>query len=122
MNELTADERQEIIEHTKRIAANMKTHRKGRYDFKSNQSNFSGVANFSSDYSDFGSPDGIYDGEDFAEYNAKAKEVAAMSEIKKLTLVHSIKANLKEWILKKNNISNRNRAAKAEAQKAFDNC
>lgn len=124
MKELTADERQDLIEHTKRIAASMKTHRKGRYNFGGSspaQSNFSAVANFSSDYSDFGSFDGIYDGEDIAQYNAGAKEVAAMSEIRRLTLSSTIKDNLKQWILKKNNISNRNRAAKMEAQKAFDN-
>lgn len=121
IKELTHAERQMIIEHTKQVAASMTTHRKGRYEFKAKQPNFSGVANFSSDISDFGSFDGIYDGEDIAEYNAKAKEVAAMSQIRRLTLSSTIKDNLKQWILKSNNISKRNRAAKLEAQKSFDN-
>ena len=121
LKELTHAERLEIIEHTKRFAANMKTHRKGRYEFKSN------FATFSAGYvEDFGNPEsaesGIYDDcSTFAEYNAKAREVSSFAEIRKLTLVHSIQSNLKEWILKKNNVSKRNRAAKLEAQKAFSN-
>lgn len=118
---LTPQEKAEIQAITDVHAASLKTHpTKGKYDFKAKQSNFSSVANFSSDYSDFGSFDGIYDGEDTAEYNAKAREVASMSDIRRLTLAHSIKSNLQEWILKKNNIVKRNRAAKAERQKEFE--
>jgi uncharacterized membrane-anchored protein YjiN (DUF445 family) len=92
-------------------------------------SNFSSAtANFSAafDTSDVGNPEmtdySVYDNcSTFAEYSAKAKEVVAFAEIRKLSLTHSIKDNLKQWILKKNNISKRNRAAKLEAQKAFDN-
>ena len=123
MIELTAAERQEIIEHTKRFAATMKTHCNGRYEFKAKQPNFSSV-NFSADIEDVGNEEFSFmnDAEfNFAAYNQAAKQQAAFSQLKKLTLTHSIKDNLKEWILKKNNISKRNRAAKLEAQKAFDN-
>lgn len=121
MKTLTNAEKADIQALTDAYAASVKTHpTKGKHDFKGSETE-SNFANFSADIADFGSFDGIYDGNDIAEYNAKAKEVAAMSQIRKLTLAHSIQANLKEWILKKNNISKRNRAAKLEAQKAFGN-
>jgi hypothetical protein len=87
------------------------------------QSNFSSV-NFSADVEDVGNEEFSFMNDvefNFADYNKAAKEQVAFAQIRKLTLTHSIKDNLKQWILKKNNISKRNRAAKLEAQKSFDN-
>lgn len=53
---------------------------------------------------------------DFASFNEKAKQEAAMSEIRRLTLSHTIRDNLRQWILKKNAIAKRNRERKAEAR------
>ncbi len=86
--------------------------------------NFSSVANFSnSGYcEDNGNESGIYDDcQTFAEYNTKAREQVAFGRIKSLVANSNVQKSLKEWILKKNNTSKRNRAAKLEAQKAFSN-
>ena len=58
IKELTDEERQEIIEHTKRIAATMKTHRKGRYEFKAKNSNFATFAFAATE--DIGNPDNAF--------------------------------------------------------------
>ena len=88
--------------------------------------NFSSV-NFSANpyVEDCGNPDGnesgIYDDcQTFAEYNTKAREQVAFGRIKSLVANSNVQKSLKEWILKKNNISKRNRAAKLEAQKQFE--
>jgi hypothetical protein len=86
--------------------------------------NFSSVANFSnSGYcEDNGSETGIYDDcQTFADFNTNARQQVAFSKIKSLVANSNVQKSLKEWILKKNNISKKNRAAKLEAQKAFSN-
>ena len=86
--------------------------------------NFSGVA-FAA-VEDSGNPEmtdySIYDDcQTFADFNTKAREQVAFGRIKSLVANSNVQKSLKEWILKKNNIVKRNRAAKLEAQKSFSN-
>jgi hypothetical protein len=77
------------------------------------QSNFSSV-NFSADIADMGNPGGVYDSDDFATFNQKAKEKAAFDDIKRLTVVHSVKDSIKKFLLQRNSVTAANRAKKAE--------
>ncbi len=78
------------------------------------QSNFSAVARFSADIADCGNESGVYDSDDFATFNIKAKEKAAFDDIKRLTLVHSVKDSVRQYILQSNSVRAANRAKKAE--------
>lgn len=115
MKALTAEERQTIIEHTKRIAATMKTHHKGRYDFKAKQPNFSSFA--LSAVEDDGATDGVYD-DDFL---LPERRESALMDIKR----HLIRADIAEttgnYIKRQNSIRERNRQRVADTRKAFDN-
>lgn len=101
-----------------------------KHKFLSGQSNFSSVnfaadnfhappVNFAADMSDFGNPSGVYEADDYEDYSRQAKAEFAIQQIRRLTLSSTIKDNLKEWILKRNAITKRNRERKAEQQKAF---
>lgn len=74
--------------------------------------NFSSV-NFSAEIADFGSPEGIYEC-DFATFNSLAKEKTAFDDIKRLTVVHSVKDSIKKFLLQRNSVTAANRAKKAE--------
>jgi hypothetical protein len=76
-----------------------------------NQSNF---ADFSADIADAGNPSGVYDSDDFATFNQKAKEYTAFNDIKRLTLVHSVKDSIKKYLLQRNEVIKANKAKKAE--------
>ncbi len=75
------------------------------------QSNF---ANFSADIADLGNPSGVYDSDDFATFNIKAKQHTAFNDIKRLTVVHSVKDSIKQYLLSRNSVIKANRAKKAE--------
>ncbi len=75
--------------------------------------NFSGAANFAAACDDVGNPDGIYDC-DFATFNQKAAEYTAIQNIKRLTLIHSVKDSVRQYILQSNSVRAANRAKKAE--------
>ena len=79
--------------------------------------NFSSV-NFSSEIADMGSPDGIYEC-DFATFNNLAKEKAAFDNIRRLTVVHSVKDSIKKFLLQRNSVvaANRAKAKEKEIQK-----
>ena len=81
------------------------------------QSNFSSV-NFSAEIADFGSPEGIYEC-DFATFNNLAKEKAAFDNIRRLTVVHSVKDSIKKFLLQRNSVvaANRAKAKEKEIQK-----
>ncbi len=78
------------------------------------QSNFSAVARFSADIADCGNESGVYDSDDFATFNQKAKEFTAIQNIKRLTLIHSVKDSVRQYILQSNSVRAANRAKKAE--------
>ncbi len=81
-----------------------------------NQSNF---ADFSADIADAGNPSGVYDSDDFATFNQKAKEHTAFNDIKRLTVVHSVKDSIKKYLLQRNEViaANKAKAKEKELQK-----
>ncbi len=83
-----------------------------------NQSNF---ADFSADIADAGNPSGVYDSDDFATFNQKAKEHTAFNDIKRLTLVHSVKDSIKQYILQRNSVIKANKDKAKLKQKAKEN-
>ncbi len=85
------------------------------------QSNFSAVASFSADIADAGNPSGVYDSDDFATFNQKAKEHTAFNDIKRLTLVHSVKDSIKQYILQRNSVIKANKDKAKLKQKAKEN-
>ncbi len=80
------------------------------------QSNF---ANFSADIADLGNPSGVYDSDDFATFNQKAKEKAAFDDIKRLTVVHRVKDSIKTYLLQRNEVikANKDKAKLKEKEK-----
>jgi hypothetical protein len=80
------------------------------------QSNF---ANFSADIADMGNPSGVYDSDDFATFNQKAKEKAAFDDIKRLTVVHRVKDSIKTYLLQRNEVikANKDKAKLKEKEK-----
>jgi hypothetical protein len=61
-----------------------------------------------------GNPSGVYDSDDFATFNIKAKQHTAFNDIKRLTVVHSVKDSIKQYLLSRNSVIKANRAKKAE--------
>lgn len=78
------------------------------------QSNFSAVAAFSADIADCGNESGVYDSDDFATFNQKAKEFTAFQAIKRIVAVSNVRESVKQYALQRNEIILRNRAKKAE--------
>jgi hypothetical protein len=85
------------------------------------QSNFSAVAGFSADIADCGNESGVYDSDDFATFNQKAKEHTAFNDIKRLTLVHSVKESIKKYLLQRNSVIKANKDKAKLKQKAKEN-
>jgi hypothetical protein len=79
----------------------------------------SDFAKFSADIADLGNPSGVYDSDDFATFNQKAKEKAAFDDIKRLTLVHSVKDSVKTYLLQRNSVikANKDKAKLKEKEK-----
>jgi hypothetical protein len=84
------------------------------------QSNFSAVAGFSADIADCGNELGVYDSDDFATFNQKAKEHTAFNDIKRLTVKHNVRDSIREYILKSNAVRKANKAKK-QSEKAKEN-
>ena len=119
LKELTHAERLEIIEHTKRFAASMKTHRNGRYEFKAKQPNFSSV-NFSADIEDVGNEEFSFMNDaqfNFADYNKAAKANFGLAEVKNIVARHNVRDSVRAYALQRNEIIKRNKAKKAEKDK-----
>jgi hypothetical protein len=82
--------------------------------FDKQSGNFSSV-NFSADIADCGNEfGGVYDSDDFATFNQKAKEHTAFNDIKRLTVVHLVKESIKKFLLQRNSVIKANKAKKAE--------
>jgi hypothetical protein len=83
------------------------------------QSNFSAVAAFSADIADCGNESGVYDSDDFATFNVKAKEFTAFNDIKRLTVVHRVKDSIKTYLLQRNEVikANKDKAKLKEKEK-----
>jgi hypothetical protein len=84
------------------------------------QSNFSAVASFSADIADAGNPSGVYDSDDFATFNQKAKEYTAFNNLRIITAKHNVRDSIREYILKSNAVRKANKAKK-QAEKAKEN-
>ncbi len=78
------------------------------------QSNFSAVAAFSADIADCGNESGVYDSDDFATFNQKAKEKAAFDNLRLITARHSVRDSIKQYLLQRNEVIKANKAKKAE--------
>jgi hypothetical protein len=61
--------------------------------------------------------DGVTDFADFADFNLAAKAESALFDIKRLTVVHSVKDSIKKFLLQRNSVTAANRAKKAEKEK-----
>jgi beta-lactamase class D len=85
------------------------------------QSNFSAVASFSADIADCGNESGVYDSDDFATFNSKAKQHTAFNDIKRLTLVHSVKDSVKTYLLQRNEVIKANKDKAKLKQKGKEN-
>ncbi len=86
--------------------------------------NFSSVANFAAACDEIGNPDAIYDADwDFATFNQKAKEHTAFNDIKRLTLAHSVKDSIKQYLLQRNSVikANKEKAKLKEKEKENNN-
>ena len=81
------------------------------------QSNFSGVANFSADIADLGNPSGVYDSDDFATFNEKARAFSSYQDIKRIVATHNVRDSVRAYALQRNEIIKRNKAKKAEKDK-----
>jgi hypothetical protein len=84
------------------------------------QSNFSAVASFSADIADAGNPSGVYDSDDFATFNQKAKEKTAFDNLRIITAKHNVRDSIREYILKSNAVRKANKAKK-QAEKVKEN-
>jgi hypothetical protein len=82
-----------------------------------NQSNF---ADFSADIADAGNPSGVYDSDDFATFNSKAKQHTAFNNLRIITAKHNVRDSIREYILKSNAVRKANKAKK-QAEKAKEN-
>ena len=85
--------------------------------------NFSSVR-FSADVSDVGNEEFSFMNDvefNFAAYNRAAKQQAAFSQLKKLTLVHSVKDSIKQYLTSRNSVIKANKKKKAEADKLHKN-
>jgi hypothetical protein len=84
------------------------------------QSNFSAVASFSADIADCGNESGVYDSDDFATFNQKAKEKTAFDNLRIITAKHNVRDSIREYILKSNAVRKANKAKK-QSEKAKEN-
>jgi hypothetical protein len=65
--------------------------------------------------------DGVTDFADFADFNKAAKAESALFDIKRLTVVHSVKDSIKQYILQRQSTIAANKKKKAEAEKLRQN-
>ncbi len=83
------------------------------------QSNF---ANFSADISDLGNPSGVYDSDDFATFNQKAKEKTAFDNLRLITARHNVRDSARAYALQRNeSIRAANKIAEAKKAKQKSN-
>jgi hypothetical protein len=83
------------------------------------QSNF---ANFSADIADLGNPSGVYDSDDFATFNQKAKEKTAFDNLRLITARHNVRDSVRVYALQRNeSIRAANKIAEAKKAKQKSN-
>lgn len=108
MRDLTPAELAEVQQMTDSVARQFKTRKPADTGGDAGLT-FSGQVNFSDNRP-----------ADKADFFAPEKAETALFDIKRLVVKHSVADSIKQYVLKQNEVRRRNRAAKLEAQKAFE--
>ncbi|HEY0459204.1 MAG TPA: hypothetical protein VGC97_08710 [Pyrinomonadaceae bacterium] len=107
MRDLTLAERAAIQKLTDQVAKTFKTRKPAAQTGNAAEMSFSGEARFS----DTGKNSGK------ADFFAPEKAEAALNDIQRIVVKHSVKDSIKQYLTQRNSVIKRNKQRKAEADK-----